>query len=201
MSATKLERRSHRERSEHTRAALIEAARGFFVAKGYADTGTPEIVAAANLTRGALYHHFADKRDLFRAVVEHEAAAVAEQIRQDSGSAMSACAALCEGADAYFSAMAKPGRTRLLLVDAASVLGQAEADRIDRETSWQTLREGLAQGMADGELTVMPLDVATTLLSAAFDRAALDIAGSESSADYRAAIRTLIEGLTIKSAG
>src|SRR5829696_9933238 len=56
------------EQAEGTRAALIEAARPLFAERGYADVATEEIVAAARVTRGALYYHFEDKRDLFRAV-------------------------------------------------------------------------------------------------------------------------------------
>jgi AcrR family transcriptional regulator len=74
------ERRSNRERTEEMRRRLLVSARALFVERGYADTGTPEIVNAAGVTRGALYHHFADKRALFRAVVEAEAAVVAAAI-------------------------------------------------------------------------------------------------------------------------
>ena len=73
-------RRSNRERTERHARDLLAAARALFTDKGYAETGTPDIVAAAGVTRGALYHHFADKQALFRAVVEREAAAVAAEI-------------------------------------------------------------------------------------------------------------------------
>src|SRR6185436_1657920 len=56
------------EQAAATRSELLRVARDLFAARGYADVGTEEIVRAAHVTRGALYHHFADKRDLFRAV-------------------------------------------------------------------------------------------------------------------------------------
>jgi AcrR family transcriptional regulator len=58
------------ERAKDTRATLVDRARELFGRRGYAAVGTEEIVRAAGVTRGALYHHFADKRDLFRAVHE-----------------------------------------------------------------------------------------------------------------------------------
>ncbi|MFS2054831.1 TetR/AcrR family transcriptional regulator, partial [Variovorax sp. CT11-76] len=72
--------RTNKERTETTRQALTEAARALFVDQGYGQTSTPDIVAAAGITRGALYHHYADKRDLFRHVLEQESRAVAAEI-------------------------------------------------------------------------------------------------------------------------
>src|SRR3954451_23938352 len=56
--------------SEATRGALVRAARELFGARGYADVGTEEIVRAACVTRGALYHHVEDKRELFLALLQ-----------------------------------------------------------------------------------------------------------------------------------
>ena len=140
-------RRSNRDRTEATRADLIAAARKLFTEKSYAETGTPEIVAAAGVTRGALYHHFADKQALFAAVVEQEAAAVADEIDRASPPSLEARDALIAGSDAYLAAMRAPGRTRLLLLDGPAVLGRAAMDAIDNRHGNRSLREGLVAAM------------------------------------------------------
>ncbi len=193
----KSERRSNRQRSEATRAALVDAARRLFIAAGYAATSTPEIVAAAGVTRGALYHHFADKRALFRAVVETESAAVARRIDEAAVPQSSVRDALLRGADAYFAAMSLPGRTRLLLLDGPAVLGRTVMDEIDKAHAGGTLRRGLAQGIEQGELPPLPANAVAAVLSAAFDRAALEIEAGADSADYRTALEALIGGLLL----
>lgn len=189
-------RRTNRDRSDRTQAALIAAARGLFVERGYAETGTPELVAAAGVTRGALYHHFADKQALFQAVVEAEAAAVAEEIERATPADLSPLEALLEGGDAFLRAMAVPGRTRLLLIEAPAVLGRETLDQIDARHGGRTLREGLAAAMAAGTLRPLPLDAAAQLLGAAYDRAALAIVGGADSEECRAVLAALIDGLT-----
>lgn len=191
-------RRTNDERTEATRGALLDAARALFIDKGYAATGTPEIVAAAGLTRGALYHHFADKAALLRGVLEREAAAVAAEIERASRGQATARAALLAGAGAYFAAMSLPGRTRMLLLDGPAVLGRAEMDRIDQATAAGALRDGLAHGMAQGELRRLPLAALTTLLSAAFDRAALAIADGAGVDDFLSTIEALVDGLALR---
>lgn len=197
----KKSRRSNDERTRATRAALIAAGRALFVEKGYAETGTPEIVAAARITRGALYHHFADKAALFRAIVEAEARAVAEAIERDTVDPASALDALMTGARSYFREMTVPGRVRLLLLDGPAVLGHAEMDRIDRETGREELLQGLKYALGGPDGSSMPLEALADLLSAAFDRAALAIAGGGSSAEYEEATRVIVVGLLGKDAG
>ena len=165
-------RRSNAERTLATRTALVAAARELFVDPGYAAASTPQIAAAARVTRGALYHHYADKRDLFRAVVEAEAEAVAREIEARTGplasahdvaaDALDARGMLIEGARAYLDAMAVPGRTRLLLVDAPAVLGAAETDALDARHARRTLRAGLAAAIDTTPDDAAPDDEART---------------------------------------
>ena len=202
------ERRSNPERTAEMRRRLLAAARSLFVERGYADTGTPEIVTAAGVTRGALYHHFADKQALFQAVVEAEAAAVAAAIEAaaagdgDAGhdgdgpaAPSAAIRRLVAGARAYLAAMSVSGRTRLLLVEAPAVLGAAAVREIDGGHAERTLREGLAEAMAAGDLPLLPLPALTSLLSALFDRAALDASADGGGDGGGEAAITVIEAL------
>lgn len=188
-------RRSNKDRSEGTRAALIAAGRDLFVERPYADIGTPEIVAKAGVTRGALYHHFTDKRDLFAAVVDAEAAAVARDIAQSSPEGTSAMEALMAGGRAYLDAMASPGRTRLLLLEGPAVLGHAEAKAIDMCHSASALRDGLAYAIEAGALQNLSLDPLTAMISAAFDAAALDIEAGGRRADWEESLSAMLKGL------
>ncbi|NUS67570.1 MAG: TetR/AcrR family transcriptional regulator [Ensifer adhaerens] len=188
-----ISRRSNRERSDTTRAAILDAARGLFVTRGYADTSTPDIVAAAGLTRGALYHHFEDKKALFRAVAEREASAVATSIEQETANDLLPREALKVGARAYFDAMREPGRIRLLLLDGPAVLGKHEMMAIDAAHAQRTLEEGIAEAMAPAVASPAELSAMASLLSAAFDRAALDIGDGASSEIYVETIGKLID--------
>ncbi len=188
-------RRSNRDRSEATQAALTAAARRLFLDKPYAAVSTPEVVEAAGVTRGALYHHFADKEALFRAVIEAESAAVAAEIERAAPSQRSPLRALVKGGEAYLAAMRESGRVRLLLLDGPAVLGRAAMDEIDMRHGGRTLREGLAEAIEAGALRKLPVDAAAALLSAAYDRAALAIDAGAEPHDYRRALALLIEGL------
>jgi AcrR family transcriptional regulator len=192
-------RRTNKDRSDTTRAALIAAARRLFVAEGYAATGTPAIVAAAGVTRGALYHHFADKQAIFRAVVEHEAGAVASAIERAAPAGGDPLAALRKGGAAFLDAMGEAGRTRLLLIDAPAVLGRAELDAIDAEHGGRTLVEGLEAAMEAGAIRRLPVEPTAQLLSAMFDRAALAIEAGGNRRAWRTALDAVLDGLATRS--
>ena len=188
--------RSNAERTGATQAALIAAARELFVRRGYADTSTPEIVAAAGVTRGALYHHYADKAELFYAVALQAADDVAADIERGSARAATPLQALIDGAESYFVAMSQAGRARLLLLDAPAVLAPERLLALSARAGAGALLDGLraalagAPGVPDDHLPAL-----ASLLSAAFDRAALAIAHGEPSAPYQAAMRVLLTRL------
>lgn len=189
------QRRSNEERSRQTRAALVAAARALFVERGYGETGTPEIVETAGLTRGALYHHFADKQALFAAVVEAEAQAVAAEIEAAAGADPDPLRALAEGGRAFLAAMTAPGRTRLLLLDAPAVLGRETLREIEARHAMRTLREGLEAAIAAGAIPALPITPLIEALGALFDRAALAIGTGDAPEDWHAVIDALVAGL------
>ena len=192
----KIEKRTQEERREATRRALLAAARTLFANKGFAETSTPEIVQAAGLTRGALYHHFADKLALFAAVVEEEHALLAMAINAASAGddeETGPIKALVKGGDGFLDAMQDEGRRRILLVDAPAVLGREALDAIDARYGLRTLTDGVGAAMAAGAIKDLPRQPLAQLLGAMFDRAAL--APGEQVDDYRKAIKAIIRGL------
>ncbi|HEV7415478.1 MAG TPA: TetR/AcrR family transcriptional regulator [Tianweitania sediminis] len=188
------ERRRQQDRTDATRAALLEAGRMLFVEKGFAGTSTPELVAATGLTRGALYHHYADKRALFAAVVEREAQAAADAI-ETMPPVNAPLDALRVGSRVYLEAMSVPGRTRLLLLDGPAVLGLSEMDEIHARHGNRSLRQGLEAAMESGAIRRLPLAVTTEMLGALFDRAALSVAQGASLEDALAVVCAVLDGL------
>lgn len=190
-------RQSNGDRSALTRAALVKAARGLFVKNGYSETSTPALVKAAGVTRGALYHHFEDKKSIFRAVIEIECADVAGSIRASASNSPSVMAALRAGATAYLDAMQLPGRAQLVLIEGPAVLGLQAMKKINDNSAGQTLLEGLRSAIDVGEIPPVSASALATLLDAAFDRAALEIASGAARKDIETAIMILLDGLTV----
>src|SRR5665648_460638 len=133
------------EQAEATRAALLEAARALFAQRGYAAVGTEEIVRRARVTRGALYHHFRGKEDLFRAVVEDVERELTERIAAEALAieAVDPWAALRGGARAFLAASAEPEVQRIIMLDAPAVLGWVQ---------WREIGQRYGLGLVEGVL-------------------------------------------------
>src|SRR5215207_1413416 len=108
------------EQAEGTRAALIGAGRELFAERGYAGVATEEIVAAARVTRGALYYHFEDKRDLFRAVFAEVDRELVEGVAQVALAVEDPWERLIAGFDAFLDACIDPALQRIVFLDAPS---------------------------------------------------------------------------------
>lgn len=183
------------------RARLIETARRLFVAHGYSGTSTPMIVAEAGVTRGALYHHFPDKQAIFRAVIEAESATVAECIEASDEPSIPALKRLLAGADAYIRAMQANGRVRLLLIEGPAVLEREEMRRIEGRNGDASLKIGLEEAMAEGALPRLPIETLVSLLSAMFERAAVDVAEGMAPSNTLVVIQQILRGLATQNAG
>ncbi len=166
------------ERAQATRTALLQAARDLFTEHGYAAVGTEEIVRRAKVTRGALYHHFTDKRDLFRAVHEQMEGEIVSAIAATMDPQADPLEALKTGTRAFLDACMDPAHARVNLLDAPSVLGWAEWREIDMRHGLGLVSAGLQGGMEAGVLREQPVRPLAHLLLAAMGEAALMIANS-----------------------
>jgi AcrR family transcriptional regulator len=116
-------RRSQEERSRATRAALIDAARRLFAEHGYAGVSADEIVTAAGVTRGAMYHDFVDKRDLFRDMFEDVERCLTEEIGLAIESAGDPASGMALGLARFLDMCERPEVVRLLGVPVVYLLG------------------------------------------------------------------------------
>lgn len=172
------ERRTQAERTEATREALIAAARGLFTQRGYEAVGTAEIVRAAGVTRGALYHHFGDKASLLEAVYERIEAESTERVaRIVLGSELhSPLAAMKAGVEAFLDECAKPELRQIALHDAPAVLGWERWREIGALNGLGLIEASLAAAVEAGEIRDLPLKPLAHLLMGALDEAAMLLA-------------------------
>src|SRR4051794_29329769 len=181
------------DRGEATRTALLDAARALFAERGYAGVGTEEVVRRAGVTRGALYHHFRDKRDLFRAVHEQTEAEIVAAIGARMDGASDPMALLAEGVRAFLDACSARGMMRIGLRDAPAVLGWEEWREIGDRHGLGLVTGGLRAAIDAGQIG--PADVRTLahLLLSALAEAALLIASADDPQAERAEVeRTLL---------
>lgn len=181
--------------TEATRANLVRVARELFAERGYAAVGTGEIVAAAGVTRGALYHHFNDKRDLFRAVFRTVEAEVVQRVAQAALAVPAPGDRLMVGVRAMLEHGMHTADVRISIVDAPAVLGYEEWRATVEEFSLGLVTETLRQAMTAGELRTAPVEpLAQILLGALTEAGRLLVAGAPRE-DVEATLEALLEGL------
>ena len=183
------------ERTEATRGALIAAGRKLFGARGYAGVGTEEVVAEAGVTRGALYHHFRDKRDLFRAVFVAQEIELLTSVGTAVAAVEGATAQLSAALEATLDLCTDPVIARISFLDGPAVLGVEEWRAIIEEYSLGVVRHMLAEAMTAGELRQAPADALAHLMLGALNEAGMVIAAGGDRDETGAALRALLEGL------
>jgi AcrR family transcriptional regulator len=192
-------RRTQSERTARTRAALIAAARRLFGAEGFTEVGAERIAREAGMTRGALYHQFDDKADLFAAVLDQVEAEIAQRVADSVAGFDSDDSAgmLVAGAGAWLDASSEPDLQRIVLLDGPSVLGWDRWREICLRHTVGLIAALLEDGIERGSLPAQPVQALTHVLVGAVDEAALYLAQAEDPAAARADIDLVLRRLTL----
>lgn len=188
--------RTQAERRARTQGALIDAARVLFAERGYRGAGREEIVARAGVTRGAMYHHFASKEDLFRAVYEGVERDLCDAVAVAAFAATDPVEQLRRGAQAFLDAAATPEVRRIVLLDAPSVLPVELRRQLSEQYGLGLVREALRTVDAAGRLAIGPIEPLAALVLAALHEAATAIADGADVESMRAVVAGLIDRLT-----
>lgn len=195
-------RRTQLERSQATTQRLVVAARNRFALHGFAATSLDDILEQAGMTRGALYHHFESKTDLFRAVVEDQERALTQHLASAAQGQTNAWRAFRAGCSAFLEACLDPKVQRLLLIDGPAVLGWEEMRTLESRYTWALMRGGLERAMAEGHIPSRPVEPLTHLLVGALSQAAMAIARAKDPAltmrDTRREVERLLEALAAR---
>ncbi|WP_026404878.1 TetR/AcrR family transcriptional regulator [Actinomadura rifamycini] len=165
-------------RREQTRRALLREGRRLFTERGYGAVGLAEIVAAADVTKGALYHHFESKGALFREVLREVQDEVAARVAASADAEADPWDRLLAGCRAFLAASTAPDVQRVMLVDGPAVLGWTEWRAMDEAASARHLTDALTGLMELGTIAPRPVEPLARLLSGAMNEAALWLAGS-----------------------
>lgn len=190
---------------EATREALLAAGRDLFGTRGYAETSLDAVVAEAGVTKGALYHHFSGKKELFEAVFEQVKRELSAQIasalqvfRRDPGpeDPWDGIVAACR---TYIEIHTDPAVERIVLRDARAVLSPDAWRRVDSEWGAVMFRGTFRQGMNRGVFVSLPLNAVAMIVTGALAEACLLVAEAEDQAAARAdtlgVVLQLLEGL------
>lgn len=187
------------ERAGETRAAIVRAARELFAADGFAATSTTEVVERAGVTRGALYHHFRSKEDLFEAVYEDVEMGTVAKVAAAIANIQDPVEALRVGMEAFLDTCLEPDVRRIVLLEGPSVLGWMHWREIDEKYGLGLVKAGLAGAMAAGAIPEQPVDPLAHVVMGALIEAGLVVAHAHTPEVARRemskALRTILDGV------
>jgi AcrR family transcriptional regulator len=174
-------RRTQAERAAETREALIEAARPLFAAQGFAEVALESIVRAAGVTRGALYHHFADKTELFAAVFEKVEGEVATRMGEAIAASQQTdpVEVMRLGAHFWLDVCSDPEVQRIVLVDAPAVLGWTRWTEIGDRYNTGMVRALITNAVETGRIPPQPIEATVLTILGAMREATLYVARAE----------------------
>jgi AcrR family transcriptional regulator len=181
------------EYTEATRRALLDSAAAAFVERGYAEASLDDIARGARLTKGALYHHFAGKQELFRVVFEEVEAEMIRDVRRAGEDEPDTWRRLLAGIRAFLDVCTTPRFRRIALEEGPAALGWDRWREIDERYSLALVRAPLARLMRAGVLQQRPVDLLARVVLAALTEAGMAVAAA---ADRQAARREAEELVT-----
>lgn len=196
------------QKAEETRATIVAEARRLFVDDGYFDTGLEGVATAAQVTRGALYHHFADKKDLYRSVFQQIGEEIlirhTETIQEANAGAIDPWNDLRKGLQLFLStASADAEVQRIILVDGPAVLGWREWGELEARFSLDLIEAAIVNARDAGIIDAPPARALAHLLLGMLNAGALLVANSDDRETARAeateAIDALLQGLRADS--
>ncbi|HTA98237.1 MAG TPA: TetR/AcrR family transcriptional regulator [Solirubrobacteraceae bacterium] len=186
------------QQGEATRQALLQAARELFGERGYAATSLDEVAQAAKVTKGALYHHYSGKQELFGAVYEQ----VKREVSERAATAFlepDPWEDLCTGCEAMLDAHLDPLVRRILLHDAQAVLDADTIRRVENRYGAVVLRGALRRSVRAGVIQPLPLKTLALMLTGAILEGCMDIAHAEDPEQAREdvgnVLTSILEGL------
>lgn len=190
------------EQAAETRSLLVQAARELFGERGYAGASIDEIAERVGVTTGGVYHHFGDKRELFRAVYEQIERELAEAIIRGIEARTSPTATAWEqvraGGQAFLDACMDPGVQHVIMLEAPTVLGW-ESRRDIARYGLGLIRQGLERSIKQGLIEPQPVEPLAHLLRAALTEGGMLLARADDQRAARdeigAAVDRLIDGL------
>jgi AcrR family transcriptional regulator len=183
------------EYTEATRRALLDAAADLFATSGYAATSIEDVVGRARVTRGALYHHFRSKEDLFEAVYTELEEAAVVRIAAAAETATDSWSAALGGVDVFFDLCLEERYRRIVIVEGPLAFGPRRWRELSEQHSMGLVRATLAALMDEGRIRRQDIEIPARIVFVVLSEAALGIAEADDRATARRQAFYLVRGV------